>query len=841
MTEPILREENHNSVALRLRYIIMTGIVLVITATNTGASPPVSKDNKASHHDRFTVLPNDQIQVSIDPNHGAAICSLQFGSSPKESTNWRANHISGLLQEVHSRHIVFKQTERSISPSEISVTYEGQMENLRIRRKFIFPRNTPHVKVEFTFTNIAPFPLRGQDAPTVLNLFAPAGGKQKGAEYYCTGGESYPPSPLIADDALAIFNDLAVAPYKPHWIGTTDPVSRRGIAVVFRDSAVDRVIASRNTNGDVLYGWRYRELAAGETLHTALSLIPIDGLSALTYVNEKFALDSMITHQNSHVTLETTIIALGNASDAVSIINRAYGTGGQEGNPLETLVFNMPTKKDNTGRISLPGEDQKPAWLLQQIYITGRKDGQFLVEITGNAPPPDTGWTSLPPATSEITKPETAPTGEDSLPLVAWQFNGLKNKPVDENGIRLILSENERETAIVGLTAGKDIANLKAGMAHPPNTPSPLPASATYLWSTEAENVDSSNPILVPAVTKTVSKGRDAVYVITVDATELDAGEYLSYLYIGADKQIIQIPVHVTVYPVDITQLDNFGMWWVEDRAHEELPGNRLASYGVNRITRRLSRNMPQPPAMIKDIENCGYYEVRTGSRPANRTFSAQRKLDGGKDNAPGLLLWSDIYSPSELEDEVADETNLAVVVRNIHEAKSFSQSLEQREITLLMRDGIPPDIFTTQTETQHTDLWAFMDMRDCSWQRAMVLTRQVFLATAWKNARGVGIISAPPASRAGSQSLLWHILRDARDEAVIYAAALQKKEINDITGRKQKNSNTDSVGQPAIKITETQCPYGPVLRAQPVALFENMPLLAFREQKESLLKTLSD
>jgi hypothetical protein len=122
-----------------------------------------------------------------------------------------------------------------------------------------------------------------------------------------------------------------------------------------------------------------------------------------------------------------------------------------------------------------------------------------------------------------------------------------------------------------------------------------------------------------------------------------------------------------------------------------------------------------------------------------------------------------------------------------------------------------------------------------------MVLTRQVFLATAWKNARGVGIISAPPASRAGSQSLLWHILRDARDEAVIYAAALQKKEINDITGRKQKNSNTDSVGQPAIKITETQCPYGPVLRAQPVALFENMPLLAFREQKESLLKTLSD
>jgi hypothetical protein len=73
--------------------------------------------------------------------------------------------------------------------------------------------------------------------------------------------------------------------------------------------------------------------------------------------------------------------------------------------------------------------------------------------------------------------------------------------------------------------------------------------------------------------------------------------------------------------------------------------------------------------------------------------------------------------------------------------------------------------------------VWLHLDLRGRDWRRAALAVREAFLAAALQGLAGAAVQCPPPSREVDRQSVLWHLLRDAREEAAIVALALAQAE----------------------------------------------------------------
>jgi hypothetical protein len=71
--------------------------------------------------------------------------------------------------------------------------------------------------------------------------------------------------------------------------------------------------------------------------------------------------------------------------------------------------------------------------------------------------------------------------------------------------------------------------------------------------------------------------------------------------------------------------------------------------------------------------------------------------------------------------------------------------------------------------------VWLFLDLRGADWRRAALQARSAFWAAAWQGLAGAAVLCPAAAEQVDSQSVLRHVLRDAREEAALGARALRR------------------------------------------------------------------
>jgi hypothetical protein len=101
------------------------------------------------------------------------------------------------------------------------------------------------------------------------------------------------------------------------------------------------------------------------------------------------------------------------------------------------------------------------------------------------------------------------------------------------------------------------------------------------------------------------------------------------------------------------------------------------------------------------------------------------------------------------------------------------------REATIavwLVEDGCEPNRvpgLVLSGVMQNSDtVWLCLDVRETDWRRAATELRSAFWTAAWQGLAGVAVRCEPPSRQVDRQAVIWHILRDARQDVALWRQA---------------------------------------------------------------------
>jgi len=86
---------------------------------------------------------------------------------------------------------------------------------------------------------------------------------------------------------------------------------------------------------------------------------------------------------------------------------------------------------------------------------------------------------------------------------------------------------------------------------------------------------------------------------------------------------------------------------------------------------------------------------------------------------------------------------------------------------------GVVPALLAAGKLQAQQAVWLLLDLRQADWRRAALEARSAFWAAAWQGFAGAAVLCPAATEQVDSQSVLRHILRDAREEAALAAEAL--------------------------------------------------------------------
>ncbi len=825
------------------------------------------------------VVGNDFYEVVIRPALGASITSLRFGNEEKaEATEWRRSAPGGLLQEVHSADLPFKLVHREVGPGEASLEFACTCGPLVVRKRFLFSRSLPFFRAKLTFENHSRFPLGGADAPALSSIVLPAEGKQTGREYYCLGrgGGS---RAITSATLLRELNPLRRAEGPMSWVAVTDPVTKRGIGFVFLDAGPRRFWAERNCEGAVLTRWRYRPVPAASALESELLVVPLEGFAAVSSLTPQFAADTTTSRAaDGALSINLRIMPLGEDLADLSIVTRAYGADGAELEPCDTLHYGrIAARRPVVGKLTVRQSEARPAWFLHELYGRGQLVGRFLAPLSAGTSAPMELADDLPsPHVARLAQPE-ALEPEAGIPpddearergFVFWQFEGGRPRLLG-GPVHVALCAGERETLFFAVRALAPVGRLRVSIAaaqEPEKGLRVLHPAAAYLWSVEQDG--EGRAYLVPFAERGVAQDETVWMALTLDASHLKPGVYSARLYLEGDAAGMEAPIRVHVSARRLAPHEGFALWFVDAGGAGPEPAgtaiSKLIGYTVSALTLRTdgdtqwrsARRAPHAPGSAS-LDMLGFHSPASGAEGAERMARAM----GGRMAtlpAPGWLLWSGVDDLRAVEPVRAMGFTPAVVFPRLRGLEADTRWLGSPPEHWLVEGGCAPGAVAAllkagRIRPEHS-VWLFLDVRGMHWRKAALELRSAFWAAAWQELAGAAVLCPRPTGQVDRQSVLWHILRDAREEAALGAAALRKgRPVLDLpTGQAgavlkrawlgtEMESLIGSEADCLLQVEKRRVAFRNVLRAVPGGMFAEAPLAGFQAAKSRAIGILEE
>jgi hypothetical protein len=190
----------------------------------------------------------------------------------------------------------------------------------------------------------------------------------------------------------------------------------------------------------------------------------------------------------------------------------------------------------------------------------------------------------------------------------------------------------------------------------------------------------------------------------------------------------------------------------------------------------------------------------------------------------PSWLLVAGTDSPAELEQVDKLGFCTAVLVPNLACLKDDVRWRAGSAMHWIVADGCEPRVVPGLVKDGRIEakqcMWLYLDLRGMDWRRAAFEVRSAFWAAAWQGLAGAVVRCEPPVAEGETQSVLWHVLRDAREEAgLVFEAAYDAQILAD----HRDNSLSLKVGPivgdlpvSAIEVRQERRAFGSVLRAVP-------------------------
>lgn len=759
----------------------------MVLSCASGADLRVSETRRDGR--RLLEVGNAFYRLEIRPESGATISSLHFGRvGMAESTAWEGRSRSGLLQEAHTADVPFDQFRRRRTGGRLELGFRAEAGHLVVEKVFEFRADSPVIRLALRFENRSGCRLFGYDAPALRNLAAPAGREAPGTRYYSFDDGAVPRA-LAGATVLREANPAPAGELR--WLAVTDPATRRGLGFIFPDRAPRGAAVRRNRRGRLLAGWSYPPLDPYTALETTALIVPLEGFAAVSELNERFAADTVPARDGGGaMTVSVRLMPLQEEMQEVSVVTRAYGSDGQELQPCEPILYeDVPAWRTVAGRIELPPEEKEPAWLLHEVYSRGEKLGQFLGRVTGGANPPRLPPPSRPEGRFVDLESQARPGKLEATEaemergfLLCTSAPGRERR-LDEP-ISLRLFSSEWETIFVGFRALTEVeelrASLTAGESRPGSDADPLPAAAGYLWSVQEER---SPATLEPFGERGVTKGDLHWLAITLDASQLETGAYAGRLYVEADGKDAEIPLKIRVSGVDLLRHEGFALWHLGSEGEEPLLA-QLADRGVSAAAVAFPR--PGGTAAVRRLmQEAGpaglgllsFLAPGRGAGVAGRLGAGVAGSGLLPAGPPAWVLWQGADSPEapqSLRELGYAPALLADRLTGLKGSPLWRGTKPDRWLVRNgCRPGAVPELISAGWIRPTDNVWSALDLRGSTWIDAACRLREVFWAGAWQGLSGAAVrLPARPADDA-PQVALWHVLRDAREEAAACAVAL--------------------------------------------------------------------
>lgn len=728
-------------------------------------------------------------RASIRPSAGATITSLRFGrTTPIESTLWNPGIRSGLLQEVNTADMAYEKVKESRSESRVVLSFGVSAGALGILKRFEFRRNSPVIRVSLRFENRSDCRIAGYETPGLKNLIALNADDKPITRYYCFDDNSVPRA-MIPSKALRTMNAGVQVDRKWSWLAVTDPATRRAVGFILKDSAPRSPLVSRNRGGDWLVGWDYPALPAGSVLESQLLVVPLTGFAALSDMNEQFAADTVAAGgQRETPKAIVQIMPLQQGLKEVSVVTRAYGQDGKELQPCEPLVYEeVPAYQAVRGAIDLPAGENEAAWLMHEVYSQGTKIGQFLGRLDGRKAPPELSGKSLePPAWTEADYPDISPNAAEQERgfTVLAPATGPEQRLAETVAMRLF--SNEWETLFFGVRAVNDIETLRVGLTSGGNGPddsAPLPPAAGYTWSVRDAEQGAR---LLPYADGGIRKGDTRWLAVTIDTSQLEPTSYSSRIYIEADGKSAEVPIEVQVSALRLMPHEGFALWDVNP-GKDERPG-RLVEKGISIVGQevggragwnagRLLWQAGEAGVDLLELHAPGRAPGIAESHVGNN----EPELGAFPAGAPVWLLWESADSPAAPARLRRMGMSVGILADRLAGLKGSPLWRDSQARFRAIQSGCGLDVVSELLDVgwvrPDDSIWVAVDTRNDRWIDAGVRLRRMFWAAAWQGLSGVAARGAVRQSEgpAPGQMALWHVLRDAREEAAACAWALEK------------------------------------------------------------------
>ncbi|MHC4479469.1 MAG: hypothetical protein ACYS1C_00645, partial [Planctomycetota bacterium] len=726
------------------------------------------------------VVKNAFYEATLAPDRGGRIVSFVFRGV--QMTRLRPDGHGGMVEEVHSADFPFRVLERTNSQDGLSVVLAAEVGELRVVKQFQFFADRPWFTVTLQFQNRSRFRLSGRHAPALRNLVLPGGAR--GRPLYCLdrglGAEILSPEVF-----LSRLHGESGGPLR--WMAVADPAARRAFGFAVLDGPCRPLRPLRWEGSEVVFGWRYPAVPAGQTLTARLLMVPLDGFGAVAELNGSFAAESLREPSADPLRIRLDLMPLGEPLREVSVITRTYDATGTELEPCDALLFGeMELLKRQTGRIGWSGREAPPTWLVHEVYSRGRRIGLFAVPTSGSAgPPPITARPPEPAELDPLPGERTLPPGALIPPTQAqnergfqfWAFDGAPVRAETER-LGLVVARGEKKTTFLGVRALRPLQGLRLTLAGADMPgPDPLPPAAVYLWMVRESAQGDAYLAALPEMS--LDAGQAAWLALTVDATQLEAGRYAARLVVSAEGVAAEVPMDLQVLRVTVPGPENFGLWHIAGAAGEPLTEQavgRLVDYGASAVTAPLDGLAGASPGEVAAWPAASRrltllsFMAAGGARPPAAAFPGLLLLPHP---APVWLLHAGGASATKAR--AASECGYAPALL-CERLSSIPPGLRAPGVQFpfyLVADGCEPGRLPQLVQTGEMrgseSVWLYLDLREADWRQAVTEVRSAFWAAAWQGLAGAAVRCPLPSRAVDRQWVIWHILRDARLEVALW------------------------------------------------------------------------
>ena len=780
--------------------MIAGAILLVLAASMHWASGAVQRSGlrleewKDAHGTKLTVR-SRFYALSIRPRFGARVSSLLFGQPDLEDmTYWNPDATSGLLAEKLTEEAEFELTKKVQDKSRILLQFSADAGSITVRKEFEFHADKPWFGFRLVLENNLPYRLGGGEAPGMLNVVLPAGKGSPQRQLYCFDyGRG--PWAMGPEQSLLKLPVIGAGRRTLRWVAVSDPVSRRALGFVFLDSSAHSLEAERTASGNTCLVWSHDPPPPASRVTYGMMVVPLEGFPAVSSLTPAFAADSTVTAEPERgLGILLRLLPLQWPLREVSIISRAYDARGRELRPCDSaLADSIEAGRLHVARTRWRGEDPGPAWFVHEVYSEGKKAGEFSLDLTGAArlptelPKPDPPLVEKLPGAEEPPDRALVEPGEPAAErgFIASLFQG---RPEEEEleSLHLVLGAGETETLFLAVRATEAVDKFRASLTGTSGDPAadsaPMPSSAAYLWTVKQPQAPEARmELFEPQPLK-----RDEVLwlALTVDASELQAGTYSARLILEAGSAAQEVPLRVEATSVSLPACGGFGLWYLDGGLSAGQTNSavlsKLRAYRVSGLTLSTAQ-MPQTADAARRAARADMDMIALRAAGRAQSPDQLQALAGCLESTmlpAGRAAW--VLGRLGAGDERYGELKAlgvmpAAVFRRLPLPRAVEQKGPPGPVHWLVEDEVDLAAVSALLDNgrmdEHDMVWRLVDLHGTDWRGEALRLREKLWTAAWEGLAGAAVNCPVPLEPVDQQLVIWHVLRDAWEEAAYFVA----------------------------------------------------------------------